>query len=78
MIDTARGRDTSTHALTLCDRVKISRSDGYRPLKLSFWLTVFLKKTARVHDTITRESDGLVPLSPWSWTCLPFTQGRRE
>jgi hypothetical protein len=31
-----------------------------------------LKKTARVHDTITRESDGLVPLSPWSWTCLPF------
>jgi hypothetical protein len=39
---------------------------------------VLLKKTARVHDTITRESDGLVPLSPWSWTCLPFTQGRRE
>jgi hypothetical protein len=27
-------------------------------------VTVLLKKTARVHDTITRESDGLVPLSP--------------
>jgi hypothetical protein len=48
---------------TKCDRVKISRSDGYR----------LLKRTARVHDTITRESNGLVPLSPWSWTCLPFT-----
>jgi hypothetical protein len=36
-------------------------------------VTVLLKKTARVHDTITRESDGLVPLSPW-WTCLPFTK----
>jgi hypothetical protein len=35
-------------------------------------VSVFLKKTARVHDTITRESDGLMPLSPWSWTCLPF------
>jgi hypothetical protein len=34
-------------------------------------VTVLLKKTAKVHDTITRESDGLVPLSPWSWTCLP-------
>jgi hypothetical protein len=34
-------------------------------------VTVLLKKTARVQDTITRESDGLVPLSPWSWTCLP-------
>jgi hypothetical protein len=32
----------------------------------------------RVHDTITRESDGLMPLSPWSWTYLPFSQGRRE
>jgi hypothetical protein len=41
-------------------------------------VTVLLKKTARVPDTITRESDGLVPLSPWSWTCLPFTQGRRR
>jgi hypothetical protein len=27
-------------------------------------VTVLLKKTARVHDTIIRESDGLVPLSP--------------
>jgi hypothetical protein len=34
-------------------------------------VTVLLKKMARVHDTITRESDGLVPLNPWSWTCLP-------
>jgi hypothetical protein len=37
-------------------------------------VTVLLKRTARVHDTITRESDGLVPLSPWSWTCFPFTK----
>jgi hypothetical protein len=36
------------------------------------------KKTARLYDTITRKGDGLVPLSPWSWTWLPFTQGRRE
>jgi hypothetical protein len=35
-------------------------------------VTVLLKKSARVHDTITRESDGLMPLSPWSLTCLPF------
>jgi hypothetical protein len=35
-------------------------------------VTVLLKKKARVHDTITRESDVLMPLSPWSWTCLPF------
>jgi hypothetical protein len=35
-------------------------------------VTVLLKKTARVHDAITRESDGLVLLSPWSWTCLQF------
>jgi hypothetical protein len=35
-------------------------------------VTVLLKKAARVPDTITRENDGLVPLSPWSWTCLPF------
>jgi hypothetical protein len=28
-------------------------------------VTVLLKKTARVHDTITRESDGLVKLGPW-------------
>jgi hypothetical protein len=41
-------------------------------------VTVLLKKTARVHDTITRESDESGPLSTWSWTCLPFTQGRRE
>jgi hypothetical protein len=41
---------------------------------LNYYLgvTVLLKETARVHDTITRESDGLVPLRPWSWTCLPF------
>jgi hypothetical protein len=41
-------------------------------LNYPLFMTVLLKKTARVHDTITRESDGLVPLSPWSWTCLPF------
>jgi hypothetical protein len=35
-------------------------------------VTVVLKKTARVHGTITREGDGLVPLSPWSWTSLPL------
>jgi hypothetical protein len=35
-------------------------------------VTVLLKKTARAHDTITRESDGLVPLSPWLWTCGRF------
>jgi hypothetical protein len=35
-------------------------------------VTVLLKKKARVHDTITGESDGLVLLSPSSWTCLPF------
>jgi hypothetical protein len=35
-------------------------------------VTVLLKKTARVHDTITRESDRLVPLSPRSWTSLAF------
>jgi hypothetical protein len=34
-------------------------------------VTVLLKTTARVHDTITRESDGLVPLGPRSWTSLP-------
>jgi hypothetical protein len=47
-------------------------------LNYPLFVTVLLKKTARVHDTITRESDGLMPLSPWSWTCLPFTQGRRK
>jgi hypothetical protein len=47
-------------------------------LNYPLFVTVLLKKTARVHDTITRESDGLVPLSPWSWMCLPFTQGRRK
>jgi hypothetical protein len=35
-------------------------------------VTVLLKKTARIHATITRESDGLVPFSPWSWTRLLF------
>jgi hypothetical protein len=40
-------------------------------LNYPLFMTVLLKKTARVHDTITHESDGLVPLSPWSWTCLP-------
>jgi hypothetical protein len=34
-------------------------------------VTVLLKKTERVHDTITRKSEGLVSLSPWSLTCLP-------
>jgi hypothetical protein len=47
-------------------------------LKYPLGVTVLLKKTARVHNTITRESDGLVPLSPWSRTCLLFTQGQRE
>jgi hypothetical protein len=61
-----------------CDRVKIRRSDGYNILNFPLGVTVLLKKTARVHDTINREIDGLVPLSPWSWTCLQFTQGRRE
>jgi hypothetical protein len=41
-------------------------------LKYPLGVTVLLKKTARVHDTITRESDGLMPLSPWPWTCLRF------
>jgi hypothetical protein len=41
-------------------------------LNYPLFVTALLKKTARVHDTITRESDGLVPLSPWLWTCLPF------
>jgi hypothetical protein len=40
-------------------------------LNYPLFVTV-LQKTARVHDTITRESDWLVHLSPWSWTCLPF------
>jgi hypothetical protein len=35
-------------------------------------VTVLLKKTARVLDTITRESYELVPLRTWSWTSLPF------
>jgi hypothetical protein len=28
-------------------------------------------KTAIVHETIAREGEGSVPLSPWSRTCLP-------
>jgi hypothetical protein len=44
----------------------------------SLCVTVLLKKTERVHITITRESDGLVPLSPWSWTCVPSYPHRRR
>jgi hypothetical protein len=33
-------------------------------LNYPLFVTALLKKTARVHDTITRESDELVPLSP--------------
>jgi hypothetical protein len=49
------------------------------PLNYLLGVTVFLKKTARIDDTITRESDGLVPLSPCSRTCLPvysYTNGK--
>jgi hypothetical protein len=47
-------------------------------LKYLLDVTVLLKKTARVHDTITSESDGLVPLRPWSWTCLPVYSNAKE
>jgi hypothetical protein len=61
----------------MCDTVKISRSDGYRDLlSCPLGVTVLLKKTERVHDTITRESDGLVPLSPWSWTFILTPMGK--
>jgi hypothetical protein len=38
------------------------------------------ERAARVHDTIAREGDGLVPMSPRPWTRLPvlFLQPRRE
>jgi hypothetical protein len=41
-------------------------------------VTVLLTKAAKVHDTTTRESDGLVPLNPWSWTCLPVYSHRQR
>jgi hypothetical protein len=44
---------------------------------LCVWL-YFSKKTARFHDTITRESDELVPLSPWTWTCSSVYSHRQR